>query len=245
MSYVVQEAQEVLKVTPPGFLNHIGHRAHRPLITLIQLHKGFNHQTFIENERSNMINLHMDFSADIDQSLGTLRSGGIILYPTDTIWGIGCDATRADAVQRIFSLKQRSEKKSMIVLLADPKDINRYTSQPHPGIFQFLKDQTRPTTVIYDGVINLAENLSEDGTIGIRVVQDDFCRQLIKRFRKPIVSTSANISGEPSPGSFDEITVQVKKGVDYIVRYRQEDKSTHQPSSIVKYNKDKTVTVIR
>ena len=185
------------------------------------------------------------FSNDIEQCLAVLQNGGLILYPTDTIWGIGCDATNPTAVRKVFSLKQRPENKSMIVLLADPKDIIRYTSHPHPGIFDFLQKQERPTTVIYEGMIGLADNLSEEGSIAIRVVKDDFCRQLIKRLRKPIVSSSANISGEPTPRFFDEITGAVKKGVDYIVRYRQDDKTVKQTSSVVKDHEDGTVTIIR
>jgi len=187
----------------------------------------------------------MDFLEDIEHCLESLRNGGIILYPTDTIWGIGCDATNLAAVQKIFALKERPPKKSMIVLVADPKDILRYTSQPHPGVFDFLQKQTRPTTVIYEGAINLADNLSEDGSVAIRVVKDDFCRQLIRRLRKPMVSTSANNSGAPAPRFFSEITTHIKDGVDYVVQYRQDDEHIQEPSSIVKYNLDGTVTVIR
>ena len=188
----------------------------------------------------------MDFSEDIEQCLQVLRHGGMILYPTDTIWGIGCDATNEEAVKKIFRLKQRPEKKSMIILLADPRDVLRYVSQPDPRVFDFLEQTTKPTTVIYEGAINLPDSLTgEDGTIAIRLVQDPFCRQLIKRLRKPIVSTSANISSEPAPAFFDQISEAIIKGVDYAAQYRRDDRTPRLPSSVVRYRNDGTVEVIR
>ena len=188
----------------------------------------------------------MDFNSDIDHCLETLRRGGLILYPTDTIWGIGCDATNAQAVQKIFYLKQRLETKAMIILLADKRDLAKYITQSDPHMMDYLLTVKKPTTVIYEGAIGLAENLiAEDGTAAIRLVSEPFCKQLIKRFRKPIVSTSANISGQPYPGFFDEITEEIKNKVDYIVRYRQDDKSRAEASSVVKWNKNGTMIVIR
>jgi L-threonylcarbamoyladenylate synthase len=188
----------------------------------------------------------MDFDADIRNSLSALRSGGLILYPTDTIWGIGCDATNSEAVSKVYALKQRAETKSLIVLLADHRDILKYTSQPDLRIFDFLKTVTKPTTVIYEGAIGLAPNLiSSDGTIGIRLVKDEFCRHLIKRFRKPIVSTSANLSGEPAPAFYRGIDPRIPAGVDYIVHHRRDDETPHEPSAIVKWNPDGSVTIIR
>jgi len=188
----------------------------------------------------------MDFIPDIDHSLQVLKRGGLILYPTDTIWGIGCDATNETAVQKIFTLKRRPEKKSMIILLADARDILKYVSQPDPRIFNFLETVEKPTTVIYEGAVGLAESLiPDDGTIAIRLVHDAFCKQLIRRFRKPIVSTSANISGEPAPRYFDEISEVVISEVDYAVHYLQYDKTIQQPSALIKWNKDGTATVIR
>lgn len=187
-----------------------------------------------------------DFNSDIEQCLKVLQAGGLILYPTDTIWGIGCDATNAEAVSKVFALKRRTETKSLIVLMADERDIVKYTSQPDLRIFDFLHTAQKPTTVIYEGPVGVADNLvSADGTIGIRLVNETFCKHLIKRFRKPIVSTSANLSGHPAPAFFDEIDPQIRQGVDYIVRYRQDDRSPKEPSAIVKWNKDATVTVIR
>ena len=188
----------------------------------------------------------MLFENDIVQSLETLRQGGLILYPTDTIWGIGCDATNPDAVQKIFHLKQRPESKSMVVLLADQRDINRYTTRPEPYITEYLNKTTKPTTIIYEGALGLAENLiSEDGSIAIRIVQEDFCRHLIKRFRKPIVSTSANISGQETPQNFAGISDGIKQGVDYIVKYRQQDSQKAKASAMIRFNKSGEPTILR
>jgi len=190
--------------------------------------------------------LSPDFQQDIEPSLTVLQQGGLLLYPTDTIWGIGCDATNPGAVGKVFRLKQRAETKSLIVLMADKRDILKYTSQPDLRIFDFLDTVTRPTTVIYEGAMGLASNLvSDDGTVAIRLVNDPFCRWLIKRFRKPIVSTSANISGEPAPANFSAIDPAIKTGADYIVRHRQEDSEARQPSAIVRWNQDGSHTVIR
>jgi len=188
----------------------------------------------------------MNFEHDIDRSLAALQSGGLILYPTDTIWGIGCDATDAAAVARVYALKQREAAKSLIVLMADKRDILKYTSQPDLRIFDFLAKVKKPTTVIYEGALGLAPNLvNSDGTIAIRLVQDDFCRHLIKRFRKPVVSTSANISGETAPAFFKEIDARIKAGVDYIVEHRRDDETPREPSAIIKWNADGEPTVIR
>jgi len=190
--------------------------------------------------------LSTDFQQDIDRSLAVLQAGGLILYPTDTIWGIGCDATNPGAVGKVYALKRRAETKSLIVLMADEKDILRYTSQPDLRIFDYLHTVSRPTTVIYEGAVGLAGNLiSADGTVGIRLVEEPFCRHLIKRLRRPLVSTSANISGEPAPAFFSAIDPRVKEAVDYVVQYRQNDTTPKEPSSIVRWNRDATVTVIR
>lgn len=186
------------------------------------------------------------FSNDIEQCLRVLSNGGLILYPTDTIWGIGCDATNAEAVEKIYTLKKRSAKKSMIILLADEKDILTYVTQPDLQIFDYIKDISKPVTVIYEGATGLADNLiSEDGTIAIRLVNDRFCRHLIKRFRKPVVSTSANISGYPPPSIFPDIDIAIKNGVDYIVQHRQDDLYTASPSAVIRWNKNGIPTIIR
>lgn len=192
------------------------------------------------------MNADKGFDNDITASLRVLQSGGLILYPTDTIWGIGCDATNEEAVRKVYALKQRAETKSLIILVADQRDILKYTSQPDLRIFDFLKTVKKPTTIIYEGAIGLAPNLiNADGTIGIRLVDDDFCRHLIKRFRKPIVSTSANLSGDPAPASFSGISATIKAGVDYSVQHRQDDTTAREPSAIVKWNAAAPPTVIR
>ncbi|MCW3093302.1 MAG: translation factor [Ferruginibacter sp.] len=186
------------------------------------------------------------FSNDIEQCLITLSNGGIILYPTDTIWGIGCDATSATAVEKVYALKKRSTSKNMIILLAEEKDILTHVTQPELQIFDYIKGVSKPTTVIYEGATGLAENLiSEDGTIAIRIVSDAFCRLLIKRFGKPLVSTSANISGYPPPAIFNDIDITIKNGVDYIVQHRQDDVLIAAPSAIVRWNKNGIPTIIR
>jgi L-threonylcarbamoyladenylate synthase len=187
-----------------------------------------------------------NFEDDVEKAIKVLESGGIILYPTDTIWGIGCDATQENPVRRIFDLKQREDSKSMIILVAEEKDILQYVAAPDLSVFDFIEQQSKPTTIIFENAIGLPDNLvSEDGSIAIRIVQDNFCRHLIKRLRKPIVSTSANISGQPSPKSFQEISEEIKNGVDYIVNWRQNDLSPSQPSQIIKWNNDGSHTVIR
>lgn len=187
-----------------------------------------------------------EFEKDIEHCLFVLNEGGTILYPTDTVWGIGCDATSEEAVKKVFDLKNRPATKSMIVLLTDEKDILKYVANPDPAVFDYLKKTQRPTTVIYDGAIGLAGNLvADDGSIGIRIVTDKFCRHLLKRFRKPIVSTSANIAGDPTPGIFREILNPIRTGVDYVVHYRQDDDKHAQSSSVVKLNRDGSITTIR
>jgi L-threonylcarbamoyladenylate synthase len=188
----------------------------------------------------------MNFDNDIEESLIVLHSGGIILYPTDTVWGIGCDATNENAVAKIYALKKRSDEKSMIVLLADENKIPTYITQPNPKIFDYIKGIHKPTTFIYEGGINLAKNMIQgDGSIGIRITSDAFCKKLISRFGKPLVSTSANISGYPAPALFEDIDVVIKNGVDYIVQHRQDDVTAASPSAIVKLNADGSLTIIR
>ena len=183
---------------------------------------------------------------DIEACLPVLKTGGLILYPTDTVWGIGCDATNPEAVAKIYRLKNRNEKKSMLILLAQEADILKYTSQEKLTIFDYIKGTTKPVTVIYQKARNLAPNLvNEDGSIGIRVVKDDFCRQLLKAFGKPIVSTSSNVSGYPPPAFFADIDVRIKKGVDYVVQHRQDDEMPGTPSTVIRLNDDNSYEIIR
>jgi L-threonylcarbamoyladenylate synthase len=186
-----------------------------------------------------------DFSNDIEHCLKALHNGGIILYPTDTIWGIGCDATNAAAVEKIIALKQRPDAKSFVVLVASERDILQYVAAPDLAVFDYLDKTQKPTTVIYEHALGLAENvLAKDGSVAIRICKDEFCKHLIKRFRRPIVSTSANISGEPSPANFAAVNKLIVEGVDYTVRYRQDDLSEASVSSIVRW-KNGEVVVIR
>jgi L-threonylcarbamoyladenylate synthase len=188
----------------------------------------------------------LDFTEDITRCLEVLQNGGLILYPTDTIWGIGCDGTNAAAVSKVFTLKKRVESKSLIVLLADERDLLKHVSQPDLRIFDYLKKVRKPTTVIYEGAIGLATNIiSADGSVAIRLVKETFCKHLIKRFRRPLVSTSANISGEPSPHFFGEIPEEIKQGVDYVVNYRQDDTVEKEASALIRWNRDATATIIR
>jgi len=186
------------------------------------------------------------FNTDIEACLRVLESGGLILYPTDTIWGIGCDATNESAVEKIFALKKRIETKALIVLIADERSLLQYVASPHIEVFDYIQGVSKPTTIIYENAIGLASNLlAEDGSVGIRICADEFCKHLIKRFRKPIVSTSANVSGFPPPKVFSDIDIAVKEGVDYVVHYRQDDTIPVEPSAVVKCNKDGRFTILR
>ena len=183
---------------------------------------------------------------DIKNAFEVLKSGGVILYPTDTIWGIGCDATNKEAVQRIYQIKKREDSKSMLVLMENPALLDRYVNEIPEVAWDLVEISTTPLTVIYPGAKNLAENLiAKDGSIGIRFTKEKFTAQLLQRFRRPLVSTSANISGEKSPASFDEISEEIKKAVDYIVEYRQDDTTPAQPSSIIKLGPGGRIDIIR
>lgn len=183
---------------------------------------------------------------EIDAALEVIRKGGLILYPTDTIWGIGCDATNADAVQRIYALKKRADNKSMIVLIEDAARLNRHVKEVPDVAWDLVELADQPLTIIYPGAMHLAANVvAEDGSIGIRVCQDEFCRQLIRRFNKPLVSTSANVSGQAHAACFDDISEEIKKGVDYIVNHRRDDKSRRAPSSVIKISLNGQITILR
>jgi L-threonylcarbamoyladenylate synthase len=188
----------------------------------------------------------MKIKNDIEACLKALNAGGIILYPTDTVWGIGCDATNENAVAKIYALKNRNEEKSMIILIADEADIVNYTNQEQLTIFDYIKGIVKPVTVIYQEAKNLAKNvINKDGSIGIRVVRDEFCRDLIRAFGKPIVSTSSNVSGYPPPPFFSDIDIKIKDGVDYIVQHRQDDETPGSPSTVIKLNEDDSFVIIR
>lgn len=183
---------------------------------------------------------------DIKKAVEVLKAGGVILYPTDTIWGLGCDATNADAVKRIYQIKKREDSKSMLVLMENPALLDRYVDDVPEVAWDLIELSTTPLTIIYSKAKNLASNLvAADGSIGIRFTGEDFSRGLLQRFRKPIVSTSANISGEKPPAFFGEITEEIKSNVDYIVEYRQDDTTPRQPSSIIKLGPSGQVEIIR
>jgi len=186
------------------------------------------------------------FVDDIIKALEVLRSGGIILYPTDTIWGIGCDATNPAAVNRIYEIKQRQDAKSMLVLMENPNLLNSYISEVPEIAWELIDVADTPLTIIYPGAKNLAANLlAKDGSVGIRITNEAFTQQLIQRFRKPVVSTSANISGQKSPQNFSEISDEIKKSVDFIVNFRQDDQSRSNPSGIIKLGVGGQIEVIR
>jgi len=183
---------------------------------------------------------------EINKALKAVQEGCVILYPTDTIWGLGCDATNPDAIKKIYALKQRDDTKSLIILLAEARDIFRYVANPHPDIVSIVEKFDRPTTVIYEQAVGLPDNLvSSDGSIAIRVTRDPFCKSLIKRLKKPLVSTSANISGEPSPRSYSDISPAIKNGVEHIVALRQEEANDAPPSRIIRIDNDGNLSVIR
>ena len=175
-----------------------------------------------------------------------MREGGVILYPTDTIWGIGCDATNEDAVRRVYEIKQRQDSKAMLVLVDSSVKVDFYVRDVPEVAWDLIDLADKPLTIIYSGARNLAANLlADDGSVGIRVTNEDFSKRLCQQFRKAIVSTSANISGQPSPKNFSEISEEVKSAVDYIVGYRQEEMSNPKPSSIIKLDKGGVIKIIR
>lgn len=208
------------------------------------------------------MNMRYD-KTDLQSALRVLRSGGIIVYPTDTVWGIGCDATNAEAVAKIYALKQREDSKSMLVLLDSPAKLNYYIADIPDAAWMLLgvqntdrssdrvqtdlqDEESKPLTIIYPNARNLAPNLiAEDGSIGIRITNEPFSKALCEQLRHPIVSTSANISGQPSAHFYAEIEQAILDGADYVCRFRRDDNCPHQPSSIIKVNADNTFIIIR
>ena len=195
---------------------------------------------------------------DLQEALRVLRSGGVIVYPTDTVWGIGCDATNAEAVKRIYALKQRQDSKSMLVLLDSPAKLNYYITDIPETAWVLLDavgdketgfrndGESKPLTIIYPGARNLAPDLiAEDGSVGIRITSEPFCQALCAQLRHPVVSTSANISGQPAARFFHEIAQEILDGVDYVCRFRREEDSPCEPSSIIKLGSHGEFTIIR
>ncbi len=188
----------------------------------------------------------MTFSDDITNALNTLRDGGVILYPTDTIWGLGCDPSNREAVKKIFSIKQREDSKSLILLASDLIMVERYVKAIPDAAYNILNVSDKPITIIYPEGRNLAEGIcSSDGSVGIRICEESFCSELIKRFRKPLVSTSANISGEAPPANFRSVDERITGKVDYVVTYRQDDSRIFNPSPVIKVDYNGVINIIR
>ena len=186
---------------------------------------------------------------DIKNAVEVLRKGGVILYPTDTVWGIGCDATNAEAVKRVYDIKQRDDSKAMICLVDSDARMQRYVRWVPDVAWQLidsLKDGGKPTTIILDGAVNLAPNLiAEDGSIALRITQEPFSKELCYRFQKALVSTSANISGEPAAQNYGDIDPKIVEAVDYVCWSRRQEHQPHQPSSIIRLREDGEVTIVR
>jgi len=183
---------------------------------------------------------------DIKQAVDVLRQGGVILYPTDTIWGIGCDATCETAVKRVFDIKQRIDSKALLVLVDSVAKLQGYVDELPDVAWDLIELSEKPLTIIYSGAKNLAKNMvASDGTVGIRITNEPFSKRLCETFRKPIVSTSANVSGSESPSCFQEISEEILSAVDYVVTYRQDDRSKAVPSSIIKLGLTGEIKIIR
>lgn len=188
----------------------------------------------------------MKLEDDIKKAVEVMRKGGVILYPTDTVWGIGCDATNAEAVARVYEIKHREDSKAMICLVDSDNRLQRYVRNVPDVAWQLFDCAEDPTTIILDGAINLAPNLiADDGSIAMRITREEFSKQLCYRFQKPIVSTSANISGEPTAQNYCDISQEIIDAVDYICWARRQEHKPHKPSSIIRLREDGQVEIIR
>ncbi len=188
----------------------------------------------------------MALEDEVKKAVEVMRRGGVILYPTDTIWGIGCDATNAEAVARVYEIKRRSDSKALICLVDSPDRIQHYVADVPAVAWDVMDVADKPLTIILDGARNLAENLlAEDGSVALRVTHEEFSRQLCFRFQKPVVSTSANLSGMPAPGNFSEVSEEIRQAVDYVVDYRRGEKAKAVSSSIIRLGTGGRVEIIR
>lgn len=188
----------------------------------------------------------MIFEEDIKKSLITLKDGGVLLYPSDTIWGLGCDATNSSAVEKIYKIKSRETTRSLIILADSEAMVERYVKEIPEIVYELTSIAGSPVTIIYPEGKNLAKGVcGEDGSVGIRICKDEFCRELIRRFRKPVISTSANLSGNPSPSHFGEIDERVIEASDYVVKYRQEDRRKYSASPVIKFDKNGVIKILR
>ena len=183
---------------------------------------------------------------EVKKAVEVMRAGGIILYPTDTVWGIGCDATNPEAVKKVYEIKRRNDSKALISLVDSDVRLQRYVRNVADVTWNMIELSEKPLTILFDNVTGLAPNLiAEDGSAGIRITKEEFSRELCFRFQKPIVSTSANISGEPTPRTFAEISDEIKEAVDYVVKYNRQCKEKHKPSSIIKMQANGQFIIIR
>lgn len=188
----------------------------------------------------------MNQQEDIKNAIEVMKQGGVILYPTDTVWGIGCDATNAEAVAKVYKIKKRDDSKALICLVDSDARLQRYVRNVPNVAWDILDIATKPTTIILDGAINLAPNLiAEDGSIALRITKEPFSHELCYRFQKPLVSTSANISGEPPAVNYNDISQELLDTVDYVCFSRRQEHKPHTPSSIIKLKEDGEVTIIR
>lgn len=188
----------------------------------------------------------MEFREDLKKSLKVLKAGGLILYPTDTIWGLGCDATNSSAVRKIFSIKSREENKSLIILVSDISMLERYVKVVPETAYDLISVSDSPLTIVYSKGKNLAEGVcNSDGSAGIRICNDPFCNELIRQFRKPLVSSSANVSGQAAPENFISIDELIIRSVDYVVEYRREDKHLYKASPVIKVEDNGIIKVLR
>ena len=187
-----------------------------------------------------------NYEKDIKAAVEVMRRGGVILYPTDTVWGIGCDATNAEAVAKVYQIKQREDSKAMICLVDSDARLQRYVRQVPNVAWDIIELATKPTTVILDGAVNLAPNLvADDGSVALRVTSEPFSKELCYRFQKAIVSTSANISGEPAASNYCDIDPRLLEAVDYVCTSRRQEKKPHTPSSIIRLRANGEVTIVR
>lgn len=188
----------------------------------------------------------MEYEKELQETLAVIRNHGVILYPGDTIWGLGCDVTDEQAVLRLFDIKKREVEKRFVILMTDTKQLMKYLADPYPALGDILDSFSRPTTLVYPHAINLPNSvIAEDGSVAIRLTKDPFCRSLIKRLRQPIVSTSANFSGMPSPLTFKDIDEDIKSSVDYIVKWRQDDETPQQASDIFRIDNQGNLSRLR
>ena len=186
-----------------------------------------------------------NLKSEIEKTLAVLKRGGLIIYPTDTVWGIGCDSSNPEAIDKIYKLKQREDSKSMICLVHDFKMLNQFVEEIPEVAYDILKYADKPTTIIYDDPIRVSQNIiAPDNSLAIRVVNDTFAKTLVRKFRRPIISTSANVSGQKTPMTFKQISPEILEGVDYVVDFERNKKS-HSPSAIIKLTMDGQVKIIR